>query len=224
MKRGDFLWGGIFLCWVFILANPQSRHIFIDVTKAHPYLIGFIKFAMLATMGEFLSLRILNRKWVVPQLPLARAAIWGFLGMVFVLIFEVFFTGINGALEKGLLLFPSGKFVGAFFTSAIMNITFGPTFMAFHRLTDTYLDLYATIKLPKPKLEEVIRSVDWNNFIFFVCLKSIPIFWIPAHTITFLLPPVFRVIAAAFLSIVLGVILTFAKKRSQLVTKTVASS
>ncbi|WP_148137399.1 hypothetical protein [Candidatus Formimonas warabiya] len=223
MKKGDVVWGGLFLCWVLILAIPESRQVFIDITKAHPYFIGFIKFAMLATMGEFLTLRILNGKWVVPALPLARAVIWGFLGAVIVLVFDVFSTGVNGALEKGLLLVPASKFAGAFCTSAVMNITFAPTMMGFHRLTDTYLDLLAKSNQAKPKLAEVVRNVNWHNYISFVCLKTIPIFWIPAHTVTFLLPPVFRVIAAAFLSIVLGLMLTFAKRRCHLGPKAVAA-
>ncbi|GAB1473896.1 hypothetical protein MASR2M69_13370 [Bacteroidota bacterium] len=40
----------------------------------------------------------------------------------------------------------------------------------------------------------------------FVVGKTIPLFWIPAHTITFLLPDTYKVIFAASLSIVLGLI------------------
>jgi hypothetical protein len=47
-------------------------------------------------------------------------------------------------------------------------------------------------------------------------VKTIPIFWIPAHTITFLLPSEYRVLSAAFLSIALGTILAFAKKSDSL--------
>ena len=43
--------------------------------------------------------------------------------------------------------------------------------------------------------------------------KTIPCFWIPAHTITFLLPENYRILSAGFLSIALGLILTLAKKR-----------
>ncbi len=150
MKKGDMIWVGLFLCWVLILAIPQSRGIFIEITTAHPYLIGFIKFAVLATMGEFLTLRILHGKWVVPAAPFARAVIWGFLGMAMVLVFEVFSTGVNSALTKGLLLVPASRFAGAFFTSAVMNVIFAPTMMGFHRLTDTCLDLRAKAKPSKP--------------------------------------------------------------------------
>ncbi|WP_321415721.1 Mpv17/PMP22 family protein [uncultured Desulfobacter sp.] len=40
--------------------------------------------------------------------------------------------------------------------------------------------------------------------------KTLPFFWIPAHTITFLLPPDFQVLFAAILGIVLGIILAVA--------------
>jgi hypothetical protein len=51
--------------------------------------------------------------------------------------------------------------------------------------------------------------VQWN----FVLKKTIPFFWIPAHTITFLMPADFRVLFAALLGIVLGVILAVANMK-----------
>jgi len=39
---------------------------------------------------------------------------------------------------------------------------------------------------------------------------TIPFFWIPAHTITFLLPGEYRILFAAVLGIVLGVFLAVA--------------
>jgi hypothetical protein len=57
-------------------------------------------------------------------------------------------------------------------------------------------------------MEDIITKLDWKvqwNFIF---KKTIPFFWIPAHTITFLLPPEFRVLFAALLGIALGIILS----------------
>lgn len=62
------------------------------------------------------------------------------------------------------------------------------------------------------KLSEVVKTIDWYGFIRFVVLKTIPFFWIPAHTVTFLLPAEYRVLAAAFLSIALGGILASAKR------------
>jgi hypothetical protein len=49
----------------------------------------------------------------------------------------------------------------------------------------------------------------------FVLLRTIPFFWIPAHTLTFMLPPEYRVLAAAMLSVALGAILAFAKRTQQ---------
>jgi prepilin signal peptidase PulO-like enzyme (type II secretory pathway) len=48
-----------------------------------------------------------------------------------------------------------------------------------------------------------------------VVLKTIPLFWIPVHTITFMLPPHYRVVIAAYLSIVLGVFLVYSNKKNQ---------
>ena len=54
-------------------------------------------------------------------------------------------------------------------------------------------------------------SVQWN----FVFKKTIPFFWIPAHTITFLLPVQYQVLFAAILGIVLGVLLAIASLKSE---------
>jgi len=55
-------------------------------------------------------------------------------------------------------------------------------------------------------LQEINWKVQWN----FVFKKTIPFFWIPAHTGVFLMPAEYRILAAAVLSIVLGVILAIA--------------
>jgi hypothetical protein len=51
--------------------------------------------------------------------------------------------------------------------------------------------------------------VQWN----FVFKKTIPLFWFPAHTITFLLPSQFQVLFAALLGVALGVILAIANNK-----------
>jgi hypothetical protein len=138
--------------------------------------------------------------------------------MTFVIVFEIFATGVAGAMSKSLLPNITDKVMGqvifAFFTSTFMNIVFGPTFMLFHRVTDTLIDLGegSLSKIIKIKLADVIAMIDFNGFISFVVLKTIPIFWIPAHTITFMLAPEYRVLMASFLSIAMGGILAFAKR------------
>jgi len=94
-----------------------------------------------------------------------------------------------------------------------MNLTFGPVFMAAHRITDVYIDKrYSGQKMP---VTGIITQIDWGRFIKEIVCVTIPVFWIPAHTVTFLLPGQYRVLFAASLSIVLGLILSFAKMRHQ---------
>ena len=59
-----------------------------------------------------------------------------------------------------------------------------------------------------------VKSVDWSDFIGFVVCKTIPLFWIPAHSVTFMLPPQYRVFMSAFLSIILGLLLAVAKRKT----------
>ena len=181
--------------------------------------MAFSKFAILATMGELLATRISNGRWDTPSGLMWKAVIWGLLGIIIALVFYIYSTGVSEALQKGLL--PSlGKegflptFVFAMFTSVLMNLFFAPTFMAFHRFTDTYIDMGngKIGRIVRLSLSEVLEQIDWNGFIKIVVCKTIPFFWIPAHTITFLLPPDHRILAAALLSIALGVILAISRK------------
>lgn len=212
MKKGDFLWGAVLALFAAILIVPSTHKVFMSFTLAHPFISGFIKFAILATMGELLAIRITKGNWVMPVGVFYKMFIWGFLGMVITLIFKIYGGGITLAMSNGVLPGGNSKLLFAFFVASIMNCTFGPSFMAFHRCTDTFIDLkYA--KGGKISLKEVTSAIDWNGFVSFVVLKTIPIFWIPAHTITFLLPEEYRVLVAAGLSIALGCILAFAKRK-----------
>lgn len=212
MKKGDFLWLLALAAFVLILVLPATHEMFVKLTTNHPYIGGFIKFAILATMGELLAIRIATGEWNTPCGIVYRALIWGFLGMVIVLIFGLFAIGVKGNLANGMLPGGESKLAFAFFVSSIMNLTFAPTMMAFHRITDTYIDLKYDGK-GKVTINDVVSEIDWNGFVSFVLIKTIPFFWIPAHTITFLLPPEYRVLVAAGLSIALGAILAFAKKK-----------
>lgn len=212
LKKGDFIWISVLAAIVAFLIVPDTHEIFIIQTKAHPYIIGFIKFFILASMGDLLGIRISKGRWEKPTGFIYRSIIWGFIGMAITLVFVINDVGITQALEVGLLPGNGNKLAFAFFVSLITNLTFGPAMMAFHRFTDTYIDLTYS-KRKRPQISEVIDNMNFNNFIFFVIGKTIPFFWIPAHTITFLLPPVYRVLMAAFLGIALGCILSFSKRK-----------
>jgi hypothetical protein len=212
MKKGDFLWGLALLVWVVILVVPASRVVFISVTDAHPYAGGFVKFAILASMGDMLGIRVLKRQWIKPKGLIYKALIWGVIGIMVTLVFTVFMGGAEAAQAAGKLPFKGSVLAQAFFGSAIMNATFGPMMMAFHRFTDMYIDAKVDSSGGPVTLKELIAKNDWNSLVEFSWLKTCPFFWIPAHTIVFLLPPQYRVIVSAFLSIALGLLLAFAKK------------
>ncbi len=218
MNRGDFLWLAALCAVSSIMLVPASHQVFISVTKEHPYIMGFVKFAILATMGELLCIRIAMGQWKMPPGVGYRGIIWGLIGILIVLMFEIFASGVTSAVTKGLLWSGSvsvSKIWTALWISTIMNLAFAPVFMTFHRITDTYIDIICgeNTSLGDVKLSDVITRIDWQGLISFVVLKTIPFFWIPAHTITFLLPPEYRVLMAAYLSIALGAILAYGKRK-----------
>ena len=217
MKKGDFLWFVVLSCVVVILIIPGTHLAFVSATKAHPYLMGFLKFALLATMGELLAIRIITGRWEKPSGMMYRVIIWGLFGVMIVLMFEIFSSGVTGAVSKGMLWTGSGLWqtvMVAFWISTIMNLTFAPVFMTCHRITDTIIDSVFSERIPLGKLRMtvVMSKIDWQGFVSFVFLKTIPFFWIPVHTFIFLLPSEYRILVAAMLSVALGVILAYAKR------------
>ena len=202
----------IVAAFVAILIVPQSREVFRACTEKLPLVMGFVKFALLATIGELIALRLNKKAWVLPSYLPWRMFIWGFIGMAIALVFKVFYSGTAYILELGIFPGHGVGFLQAFFTSVIMNLTFAPTMMMFHRLMDNYFDMRHTGQR-KMGVQGVVAYTDWQTFVRFVLLKTVPIFWIPAHTVTFLLPAEYQTIMAAFLSIALGIILSMKKKR-----------
>ncbi|MCX8057955.1 MAG: hypothetical protein N3A58_00890 [Spirochaetes bacterium] len=97
----------------------------------------------------------------------------------------------------------------SFTISFFMNIFFAPVMMLTHNLTDLHIAKNnGKFIISKFKILELIKEVNWNKMWGFVFKKTIPFFWVPAHTITFLLPQDFRILFAAILSIILGILLS----------------
>lgn len=213
-KHGNPLIGiasaAVLALFAAILIIPASREVFKKLSASQPYIMGFVKFGLLATIGEILAIRIRSKAWSLPVYTPARIAIWGVIGIAITLMMKTYSFGVAGMMEKSLLPGAGSKFLEAFYTAAVMNLTFGPTFMSFHKCTDKYLELRAS-GMKKPSLRDVVGGVDWHGFVSFTLFKTIPLFWIPAHTLTFLLPVEYQVISAAVLSIALGIILSLRK-------------
>ena len=185
--------------------------------------MSFIKFAVLATMGEVIGLRIKTGFYnkagfgIIP-----RAIVWGFLGMTVKTAFVIFgagapafleVLGMEGASEiiHGNITLP--KVLVSFSISASLNLFYAPVLMTFHKITDIHIirtggtvrGLFTPIQFA-----EIFPSIDWKAQWDFVFKKTIPLFWIPMQTINFLLPPQYQILVAALLGIVLGVLLAFA--------------
>ena len=229
MHKKDIL----FIVLVLVAFSPffvfDSVYQFYDTfNKEHGMIASFIKFAILATLGEVIALRIREGIYYRRNFGLApRAVVWGFIGLAIKIAFIIFATGTPAVLEylgveqAGSSLsgnFSGTKLLTAFCTSVAMNLIFAPVFMTFHKITDTHIIWNGgTLKgfFTPINFKKIFVSLDWGIQWNFVFKKTIPLFWIPAHTITFMLPPHVRVLFAALLGIVLGVLLAFASLKSQ---------
>ncbi|PIE85987.1 MAG: hypothetical protein CSA05_02720 [Bacteroidia bacterium] len=234
MKKNDFLFLSLLaiLFLPFIVSDEMYNLLYhkeYGINTTHVMLTSFLKFAILATLGESLGLRIKSgvyNKAGFGLLP--RAVVWGFLGLTIKLSFVIFSAGTPVFLEKTMELkgainamkqdFSGTKLWVAFSISTAMNLIFAPVMMTIHKITDTHIieNQGKLNVLFKPiKMKKIITNLDWDTQWNFVFKKTIPFFWIPAHTITFLMPSEFRVLFAAILGIVLGVILSFANQSSR---------
>lgn len=205
VKTKDRFLTGLFILYIIGLVVLFSRSIFLSFYRDYPLLGGFIKFFFLASSGDLLSVRFKKNKWDYPNNFFYKALIWGLIGIFIVIIFGVFTEGITTLQTQGILPFKYSTILTAFLISFFLNTIFAPTMMIFHRVSDYYIDHDTT-------LLGTIDQIDWQQFFSIVIFKTIPFFWIPAHTITFLLPSEYRVIFAAILGIFLGFILNIFKK------------
>lgn len=204
----------------------DSAYIFYkDAYAKYPFILSFLKFALLATTGELIGLRIRTGYYFKKGFGvLPRAIVWGFLGMTIQAAFLIFgtgaprlleFIGIDGAASYMDGPLGWGKLLSAFSISFFLNIFYAPVLMTAHRISDTHIDntggtmggLFSRIDVKR-----ILENIDWKMHYDFVLKKTIFLFWIPAQTINFLMPEELRVLIAAFYGIILGVILAFAAR------------
>lgn len=173
--------------------------LYIQLVTTYPILSAAVQFAILGTLGEVISFSIQKKKAAIPctwpQLG-AKLLAWALLGI----IIKYGFTGMRGftrALVEHQLLpaFFGAGFGWALALSVLTNTFFGPQMMAFHRIEDNLI-------LGQKGFQGITRA--WWTLVWF---------WIPAHTITFLLPTDYQIGLAAAWSLVLGLIMGFTRKR-----------
>jgi hypothetical protein len=207
---------------------PSVFDFYMNFNIEHGLIMSFIKFAILATLGEVIGLRIRTGKYFKKGFGiLPRALVWGLLGLTLKAAFDIFASGTPVFLEKtgmeNASLIITGdisfkKLVVAFSISVAINIFYAPVLMTVHKITDIHIvNTGGSIKrfFTPMNVQTIIQKIDWKMHWGFILKRTIPLFWIPAQTITFLLPSEFRVLFAAFLGIVLGVLLAVASLKSK---------
>lgn len=178
---------------------------------AWPYISGFLKVGVLATFGEMIKTRGRTGSYRTPQL-LPKFLVWGLYGMIFTLTFALFAKGVAGI--SGTPVWPfrgEGRFwetlVFAFSTSLWLNLIFCYPMMLSHE--------WCNFCIREKRLtggSAFLHQLDphtWGSYL----PKTILFFWVPAHTLTFCLPPSYRILMSAFLSLALGFILTLSSKK-----------
>jgi len=227
MKKSDLLFVVIVVAIFipFVVFEPLYEG-YKAFNASHGIVMSFLKFAVLSTLGELLGLRLSSGKYLKAGFGIVpRAVVWGILGMGINLAMIVFANGVPVALEyiglNGASSFMAGPFCAAkvlvaFCISVAMNSIFAPVFMTFHKITDTHIldcgGSVRTLVTPIP-MTRIITHLNWDVQWNFVFKKTIPLFWFPAHTITFLLPSEARVLFAALLGVALGVLLAVAARK-----------
>lgn len=224
MKKSDL----ILLVVIAIVVAPfvvseVPYAVYKELNAAHPYCLAFLKFAILSTFGEMLGLRIKSGKYTSEGFgAMPRAIWWGVYGVWIAIAMKSFANGapvmveslgVDGVVEAMRGGFTPEKLLGAFSISIMMNSIFAPVFMTLHKVTDAHIVKYggSLCSFFHPiEMRKSIMNLDWDTQWSFVFKKTIPFFWVPAHTITFMLPASQQVLFAAALSIALGVFLSIA--------------
>lgn len=228
MKRQDLYFAIVMLA--IFLPSFLSADLYAwykEFNAEHAMIMAFLKFGILATLGEMLGCRISTGNYTTPTFGVApRMVVWGILGVAIAMAMIVFKSGIPAFItamggaefvaDFGVEGLSWGKFVVALSISVMMNTFFAPVFMTFHKITDTHIaEQGGSIKaLFKPiPMRRLITTLNWDRQWSFIFKKTIPLFWYPAHTITFMLPGEFQVLFAALLGVALGVILAIGARK-----------
>ena len=143
-----------------------------------------------------MSVCFTSKPFPLSMLPV-KMAIWAVLGLLIRWVFVSFALLIPAQAAQGLLPQACGRpgsFAFAVAVSLQLNLFFSPLLMYLHRAMDN------------------LSSRRWNWAGMETAIASIVWFWLPAHTVTFLLGENFRVAFAALLGVALGAILGFANR------------
>ena len=171
---------------------------YVELVTAQPILTAMAQFAVLGTLGDAVSHWVVKRKIFSPydlKTLLLKIIEWSILAVMI----KYAFVGFQGFVEALIInnYLPALNGIGkSFAISASMNLQFGPFLVIMHRLMDNFIAGKQNWK----NLDKGFYSLLW--------------FWIPAHTITFILPKEFQIGLAAVWSLALGIILGFYSRKA----------
>ena len=193
VKKIDFIFISAFvLLFLPFFVSKELYQYYKEFNNLHSLSASFFKFAILATLGELIGLRIKTGKYFQKGFGvLPRAIVWGFLGITIKIAFVIFAVGIPTFLvsigfEESKLAMSNPitveKIGVAFSISVAMNLVFAPVMMTFHKITDTHiLNNNGTLKgfFTPIKFGNIFANLDWKTLWNFTFKKTIPFFWIP---------------------------------------------
>jgi hypothetical protein len=172
---------------------------YIQWVQAYPISSAMLQFAILGTFGEVISKWVVQKSFKYPftaQMTIWKMIVWAILAVTIKYAFKGFIGFAESLMHNGMLpAFEPRSFGYAFSVSALMNLQFGLFMVLMHRVLD---NIPAKVKNWK-NLHKGMYSLLW--------------FWIPAHTLTFMLPDALRIGLAALWSLALGLILGFYNRK-----------
>jgi len=153
-----------------------------------------VQFAILGTFGEMLSRWVVKRRVHLPfnlKMVLWKMVVWAIMAICIKYAFAGFKGFVHGLVDYGMVpsIVETNRFLWAFSVSVATNLQFGLFLVVFHRILDNLVE----------------KEKNWQGL--GKGMLSMIWFWIPAHTITFMLPGEFQIGLAAVWSLVLGVLL-----------------
>jgi hypothetical protein len=170
---------------------------YIELVKAYPILSAMVQFAILGTFGDIISKWIIKRKVFSPfsfYILVWKMFEWALLAIGIKYAFVGFHGFVDNLIHYSLL--PELNSLGrSFAISTSMNLQFGPFLVIIHRVLDNL----------------ILKDKNWDNLD--KAMLSLLWFWIPAHTVTFLLPKPYQIGLAAIWSLALGIILGFYNRK-----------
>ncbi|MDL2314711.1 hypothetical protein LJC16_00450 [Bacteroidales bacterium OttesenSCG-928-C19] len=229
MKKQDLIFIGCVILFFLPFFTIDSVYAWYKAFNSeHGMIMSFFKFATLSTTGEVIGLRISQGVYSKKGFGiLPRALVWGILGMGITMAMKIFsagtpafieYLGLEGAKTVLGEALSVKKVLVAFCISVSMNCIFAPVFMTLHKITDTHImNNGGTMKgfFTPIKFSQILKNLNWEVQWKFVFMKTIPFFWFPAHTITFLLPSDLQVLFAALLGVALGILLSLANLKKK---------